>query len=87
MRTACRNRRSMNDLMGGHVDIACEQALVMPLLGGAILGTVSHLPPSDWRIGSTFFLCAAMQAVGIYVARRYFRQHHMAATATTETGA
>jgi DHA1 family tetracycline resistance protein-like MFS transporter len=44
---------------------------------------VSHLPPSDWRIGSTFFVCAAMQAIGIYVAWRYFRHHHMA----TQSGA
>jgi len=73
--------------MGSLQSISSLGTVVMPLLGGAILGTVSHLPPSDWRIGSTFFLCAAMQAVGIYVARRYFRQHHMATTAATETGA
>jgi len=75
------------ELMGSLQSISSLGTVVMPLLGGAILGTVSHLPPSDWRIGSTFFLCAAMQAVGIYVARRYFRQHHMATTAATETGA
>ncbi|WP_028102416.1 TCR/Tet family MFS transporter [Pseudoduganella violaceinigra] len=75
------------ELMGSLQSISSIGTFVMPLLGGAILGAVSHLPPSDWRIGSTFFVCAAMQAVGIFVARRYFRQHHMAAAAATETGA
>jgi DHA1 family tetracycline resistance protein-like MFS transporter len=28
-------------------------------------------------VGSTFFLCAAMQGLAIAFARRYFRQHHM----------
>jgi DHA1 family tetracycline resistance protein-like MFS transporter len=49
--------------------------IVMPLVGTAILGAVSHLPAQDWRIGSSFFVCAAMQALAIVVARRYFRQH------------
>jgi DHA1 family tetracycline resistance protein-like MFS transporter len=53
--------------------------IFMPLLGSAILGEVSHLPANDWRIGSTFFVCAAMQAAAIYVARRYFSSHHLAA--------
>jgi DHA1 family tetracycline resistance protein-like MFS transporter len=47
----------------------------MPLVGTAILGAVSHLPARDWRVGSTFFVCAAMQAVAIVVARRYFGAH------------
>ncbi|XLZ71786.1 TCR/Tet family MFS transporter [Massilia sp. SR12] len=71
------------ELMGSLQSISSLGSVVMPLLGGGILSAVGHLPPSDWRIGSTFFVCAAMQAAGIFVARRYFRQHHMAA----QTGA
>ncbi|MCE3261499.1 MAG: transporter [Pseudoduganella sp.] len=67
------------ELMGSLQSISSLGSVVMPLVGGAILSAVSHLPPSDWRIGSTFFVCSAMQAIGIYVAWRYFRQHHMAA--------
>jgi DHA1 family tetracycline resistance protein-like MFS transporter len=48
----------------------------MPLLGTAILGKVSHFPASDWRIGSTFFVCAAMQTVAVLAAARYFKSHH-----------
>ena len=53
--------------------------MVTPLIGTGILSTVSHLPPNDWRIGSSFFLCAAMQVLALVVARRYFRAHHQQA--------
>jgi DHA1 family tetracycline resistance protein-like MFS transporter len=75
------------ELMGSLQSISSLGTVVMPLLGGAILSAVGHLPPSDWRIGSTFFVCAAMQAVGIYVARRHFRQHRTVAAAKAESGA
>ena len=67
------------ELMGSLQSISSLGIVIMPLVGGAILSAVSHLPPSDWRIGTSFFVCAAMQAVGVLVARRYFRQHHMGA--------
>jgi DHA1 family tetracycline resistance protein-like MFS transporter len=60
------------ELMGSLHSIASLGVIAMPLIGTAILGAVSHLPPRDWRIGSSFFVCAAMQAVAIVVARRYF---------------
>jgi DHA1 family tetracycline resistance protein-like MFS transporter len=36
---------------------------------------VSHLPQSDWRVGSSFYLCAFMQLLALIVAWRYFRNH------------
>ncbi|HEX9174529.1 MAG TPA: TCR/Tet family MFS transporter [Telluria sp.] len=60
------------ELMGSLQSIASLGVIAMPLIGTGILGAVSHLPPRDWRIGSSFFVCAAMQAVAIVVARRYF---------------
>jgi DHA1 family tetracycline resistance protein-like MFS transporter len=75
------------ELMGSLQSISSLASVVMPLLGGAILSAVGDLPPNDWRIGGTFFVCAAMQVVGILVARHYFRSHHMATSATPETGA
>lgn len=65
------------ELMGSLQSISSLGIIVMPLVGTAILGAVSHLPAQDWRIGSTFFVCAAMQAVAIVVARRYFKSHHL----------
>ena len=63
------------ELMGSLQSISSLGIIIMPLVGTAILGAASHLPPQDWRIGATFFLCAAMQALAIIVARRYFRSH------------
>lgn len=67
------------ELMGSLQSISSLGIIFMPLAGTAILGMASHLPPQDWRIGGTFFVCAAMQAVAIFVATRYFRSHHLTA--------
>jgi DHA1 family tetracycline resistance protein-like MFS transporter len=64
------------ELMGSLQGIASLGIVVMPLAGTAILSQVSHYAANDWRIGSTFFACAAMQAVAIVVAWRYFKSHH-----------
>ena len=66
------------ELMGSLQSIGSLGVIVTPLIGTAILGAASHLPASDWRIGSSFFLCAAMQVVAIVVARHYFRTHRHA---------
>ncbi len=67
------------ELMGSLQSISSIGVIFMPLIGAAILGKVSHLPAGDWRIGTTFFVCAAMQAAAILAARRYFSSHHMEA--------
>jgi MFS transporter, DHA1 family, tetracycline resistance protein len=64
------------ELMGSLQSINSIGIVFMPILGTAILGKVSHYPASDWRIGSTFFVCAAMQTVAIIAAHRYFKSHH-----------
>jgi len=67
------------ELMGSLQSISSLGVIFMPLLGTAILAEVGHLPANDWRIGSTFYLCAVMQALAILVAQRFFRQHHLQA--------
>ena len=67
------------ELMGSIQSIASLGVIVTPIIGTGILGAVSHLPRHDWRIGSTIFLCAAMQAAALLVARRYFRTRHQPA--------
>jgi DHA1 family tetracycline resistance protein-like MFS transporter len=67
------------ELMGSLQSISSVGVIIMPLLGSAILGEVSHLASDDWRVGSTFYLCAAMQAIAIFVARNYFRKHEVPA--------
>ena len=63
------------ELMGSLQSIASLGVILTPMIGTGILSAVSHLPPSDWRIGSSFFLCAAMQVAALLCARRYFRNH------------
>src|SRR5450830_826327 len=63
------------ELMGSLQSISSVGVIIMPLLGSAILGEASHLAAGDWRVGSTFYLCAIMQALAIFVAQRYFGQH------------
>ena len=65
------------ELMGALQSISSVGIIVMPLFGGFLLAEVSHLPPSDWRIGATFFVSAAMQFIAILVAQRYFKSHQL----------
>ena len=73
--------------MGSLASISSLGSVFMPMLGTAILGAVSALPAQDWRIGSTFFLCAAMQALAIVVALRYFGSHHLPAGVSDKAAA
>jgi DHA1 family tetracycline resistance protein-like MFS transporter len=66
------------ELMGSLQSISSLGVVLMPLVGTAIIGAASHLPAGDWRVGSSFYLCAAMQVVAIIVARRYFASHSAA---------
>ncbi len=61
------------ELMGSLQSIGSLGLVVMPLLGSSILGAASRLPAQDWRVGATFFLCAAMQALALLAARHHFR--------------
>ena len=67
--------REQGELMGSLQSISSLGLVLMPLLGTAILGAASHLPPQDWRVGGSFYACAAMQAAALFAAWRYFRAH------------
>jgi DHA1 family tetracycline resistance protein-like MFS transporter len=73
--------REQGELMGSLQSISSLGLVIMPLVGTGLLGAASHLPQQDWRVGGPFFLCAAMQALAILVAYRYFRTHAPAAGA------
>ena len=61
------------ELMGSLQSITSLGVVFMPLLGTAVLSASSHLPPADWRFGAIYFMCAAMQAVALWVASRYYK--------------
>jgi DHA1 family tetracycline resistance protein-like MFS transporter len=65
------------ELMGSLQSVSSLGVIVMPLVGAWIIGAVSHLPPNDWRAGSSFYLSALMQLFAIVIAHRYFTRHHI----------
>ena len=72
--------REQGELMGSLQSIGSLGLVVMPLVGTAILGAVSHLPPHDWRAGSSFYMCAAMQALAVAIGWRVLRKRREGGT-------
>jgi DHA1 family tetracycline resistance protein-like MFS transporter len=64
--------REQGVTMGALSSINSIMFVVAPLIGTPLLAQVSLLPPSDWRVGVTFFVSAALQATAFWVTRRYF---------------
>ena len=58
--------------MGALNSINSIMFVVAPAIGTPLLAQVSHLPPSDWRVGVTFFLSALLQAAAFVLARKHF---------------
>jgi MFS transporter, DHA1 family, tetracycline resistance protein len=55
--------QSQGESMGAVSSITSVSAVLGPLMSGPMLAVVSHLPPSDWRVGAPFYACAVIQAV------------------------
>lgn len=67
--------REQGSLMGALQSVTSLGIVIMPMLGATILGQVSHLATDDWRIGTTFFVCAVMQVAALMIAWFYFSTH------------
>jgi DHA1 family tetracycline resistance protein-like MFS transporter len=65
--------------MGALNSINSIMFVVAPLIGAPLLALVSHMAPSDWRIGATFYVSAALQIVALLVARRHFAARRVVA--------
>ncbi|MEN9543362.1 MAG: hypothetical protein RLZZ598_195, partial [Pseudomonadota bacterium] len=48
-------------------------AVIAPVLGAPLIGIVSHLPASDWRVGAPFYFCALLQGMALLLAWTHFR--------------
>ena len=59
--------------MGAVSSLNSLMAVVAPVIGAPLLGAVSHLPQGDWRIGASFYLCAALQLTALVLAWLHFR--------------
>ena len=64
--------REQGVTMGALNSIQSIMFVVAPAIGTPLLAQVSRLPPSDWRVGVTFFVSAVLQAVALVVARCHF---------------
>jgi DHA1 family tetracycline resistance protein-like MFS transporter len=62
--------------MGTVNSINSLMAVFGPLVGAPLLGVVSHLPHSDWRIGAPFYFCAALQALALVLTVIQFRREN-----------
>jgi MFS transporter, DHA1 family, tetracycline resistance protein len=60
--------------MGSLTAINSIMGVVGPLAGTPLLALVGRLPPTDWRVGITFFLCALLQTIALVQALRYFQK-------------
>jgi len=58
--------------MGALNSIQSIMFVVAPAIGTPLLAQVSRLPASDWRVGVTFFVSAALQCAALFLARRHF---------------
>ncbi len=79
--------RSQGQTMGSVASLSSLMAVLGPVLGAPLMGAVSHLPTTDWRVGAPFYFCAALQFAAMLVAARHFsrerRLAHAAATGST----
>lgn len=73
-------------LMGSLQSISSLAVIVAPMIGASLLGVVSHYPAGDFRIGSVFFLCAALNFIAVYIAWRYFKSHAIFSTPYLKPG-
>jgi len=78
------SNREQGELMGSLQSISSVGLVIMPLVGTVLLGAASHLPPQDWRVGGPFFLCSAMLAAALLVARYDFRRRGLATAKAAE---
>jgi DHA1 family tetracycline resistance protein-like MFS transporter len=66
--------RTQGQAMGAVGGLNSLTAVIAPLFGAPLLTMVSHLPQGDWRIGTPFYFCAALQAAALALAVVHFRR-------------
>ena len=65
--------RTQGQTMGAVASLNSLASVLAPVIGAPLLGVVSHLPRTDWRVGAPFFFCAALQLAATLMALRHFR--------------
>ncbi|MDQ6627891.1 MAG: MFS transporter [Pseudomonadota bacterium] len=70
--------------MGAVSALQSLMAVLAPAVTAPLLGSVSHFPQGDWRIGAPFYFCALIQLLALVLAWTHF---HKARTARLAPGA
>ena len=68
--------------MGSVSSLNSLMAVIAPAIASPLMGMVSHLPASDWRVGAPMYFCAALLALALLLAQVHFRgqrRHRLAA--------
>jgi MFS transporter, DHA1 family, tetracycline resistance protein len=60
--------------MGAVSSLQSLMAVIAPVMTAPLLGSVSHFPQGDWRIGAPFYFCALIQLVALTLAWLHFRR-------------
>jgi DHA1 family tetracycline resistance protein-like MFS transporter len=66
--------RTQGQTMGAVASLNSLASVLAPVIGAPLLGAVSHLPKTDWRVGAPFFFCAALQLAATLMALRHFKR-------------
>jgi MFS transporter, DHA1 family, tetracycline resistance protein len=64
-------------VMGTLSSLSSLMGVIAPVVGTAVLGQVTFLPASDWRVGAPFFVASSLQAFAFLIAWRHFATHHL----------
>lgn len=57
--------------------ITSLMTIAAPLIGTPLLALVAHLPPHDWRMGITFFVCSSLQFTALLLSIMHFRKKRL----------
>jgi DHA1 family tetracycline resistance protein-like MFS transporter len=72
--------RAQGQTMGAVAALTSLMAVLGPVIGSPLMAAVSHLPRADWRVGTPFFFCSALQLLSMLIASRHFsRQRRLQA--------
>ena len=72
--SAAADERTQGQTMGAVSGLNSLMEVIAPVFAAPLMATVSHLPPSDWRVGTPMFFCAALQAGALVLAAVHFRR-------------
>ena len=84
MISSAADAKSQGATLGAVSSLNSMMAVVAPLIAAPLLALVSNLPQGDWRIGTPFYFCAALQLASLFLAVWHFRKHRRRSAAPTK---